>query len=282
MELIPSVAQQLWRWPAVLNFTLGGLGAGFYVVAVVAAAAGAPRVLEAAPWLGPALVLLGFAAVATEAGRPLRGGRVLVRLRTSWMSRELWLGGVFAALAAGEAVLHLPGQRLAAVAAALAFALAQGFILREARGVAAWAVPVMPLVFLTSALVSGAGLFTLAELTGGRAPERLLGGGLVVLTTNMLVWSVFITWSGEAAFANGVRPLREGYGMLAIVGGGYLAPSLCGALAITLPELAWPLAAAGALLMVASQVYLKAALVLRAGQLRPITLPHLSLGRRLS
>jgi hypothetical protein len=37
-------------------------------------------------------VLAGFAAVAGEAGRPLRGPRVLWKVRTSWMSRELWIG----------------------------------------------------------------------------------------------------------------------------------------------------------------------------------------------
>ena len=35
MELIPP-DHRLWGWPAVLNFFLGGLGAGFYVVTVLA------------------------------------------------------------------------------------------------------------------------------------------------------------------------------------------------------------------------------------------------------
>ena len=34
VELIPPAPQTLWGKPAVANFVLGGLGAGFYVAAV--------------------------------------------------------------------------------------------------------------------------------------------------------------------------------------------------------------------------------------------------------
>lgn len=280
VALIPPAQQTLWRWPAVLNFCLGGLGAGFYVVAAVAAGAGPSRALTLAAWLGPLLVLAGFGAVATEAGRPLRGVRVLARVATSWMSRELWLGGAFALLAAAGLLAPAPVQRLGATLAAVALALAQGFILREARGVPVWAVPVMPLLFLSSALVSGAGLLVLVDLPEGPPSARVLGGVLAVLTVHMLAWAAFVSWSRDPAFSRGVRCLNEGNGMLAIVGGGYLVPSLLGALAIALPMVAWPLAAASAALMIASQIYLKAVLILRAGELRPITLPNLRLTRR--
>jgi len=134
--LLPPVTQRLWGWPAVVNFAAGGLGAGLYLAAALAAGFAASPALRIAAWLGPALVLAGFVAVATEAGRPLRGPRVLARARTSWMSRELWLGGAFVVLAAPEWTgLAGPGSRAAAALAAAALALAQGWILRHARGV---------------------------------------------------------------------------------------------------------------------------------------------------
>jgi DMSO reductase anchor subunit len=280
--LLPPVPQAVWGWPAVLNFALGGLGAGLYVMAALAAASGHPAALRVAAWLGPLLVLAGFVAVATEAGRPLRGVRVLTRVRTSWMSRELWLGGVFALGAAGSLVADGPAPRVLAALAAVALALAQGQILRQARGVAAWAVPPMPAVFLTSALMSGGGLLLLLEAWSGHPADRLLGLTLVLLIAHVAVWSVFLGWSREPAFVEGIRPLRDASGGGEPLVGNYLLPSLLVALAIAVPALGRPLAAAAGLLMIAGQVATKATLIRKAGQLRPITLPAERLGRRSS
>src|SRR5512146_640345 len=109
-DMIPATRQRRWGLPAVANFGLGGVGAGFYVAAALAARLDAAPALTLASWLGPALVLAGFAAVAAEAGRPLRGARVLTRLASSWMSRELALGLLFAAAAGAELVA--PGRAL--------------------------------------------------------------------------------------------------------------------------------------------------------------------------
>lgn len=279
VTLIPAQRQTLWRLPAVLNFALGGLGAGFYAVAAVGSGFGPAPTLTLASWLGPALVLAGFVAVATEAGRPLRGPRVLARVRSSWMSRELVLGAVFAALAAAELVVPGPLTRAAATGAALGLALAQGLILRQARGVPAWAVPAVPPLFLSSALVSGAGLLALlapAMAAGG----RVLGSMLVLLSLHVLAWAAYVTASTDDAFVRAVGPLRRGRHRLIALGGGYLGPVLLVAFALALPGQAPPFVAAAGLAMVLSQAALKAALVLEAGRLRPITLAALALGRR--
>src|ERR1700693_4417217 len=105
-ELIPAQRQRLWGWQAVANFTLGGVGAGLYGTAVIVAGLERTAAVVLASWLAPLLVLAGFAAVAGEAGRPLRGPRVLWKVRTSWMSRELWIGGVFVVLV--RAGIRLP------------------------------------------------------------------------------------------------------------------------------------------------------------------------------
>jgi formate-dependent nitrite reductase membrane component NrfD len=280
-DLLPPVLQTLWGWPAVANFALGGLGAGLYVMAALATGFGPSASLRVAAWLGPLLVLTGFVAVALEAGRPFRGARVLSRVRTSWMSRELWLGGVFALFAAGTLAADGRALRVLATAAAVAFALAQGQILKHARGVAAWAVPPMPAVFLTSALVSGAGLMLVLEAWTRRPPDRLLGTALVALITHLCIWSVFVCWSRDDAFVRGVRPLREGASAVAVVGG-YLVPSLLAALAIALPPFGRPLAALAGILMVAGQASMKTTLIRKAGHLRAITLPSERLQRRSS
>ena len=115
-----------------------------------------------------------------------------------------------------------------------------------------------------------------------RPPDRLLGTVLVILIVHVSVWSIFLNWSREPAFLQGVRPLRDGSGGLESLVGSYLLPSLLVALAIAVPPLGRPLAAATGLLMIAGQVATKDALIRKAGQLRPITLPAERLRRRSS
>ncbi len=283
VELIPCSQQTLWGWPAVANFVLGGLGAGFYVVAVVAAGFSRSPAVTAASWLGPALVLAGFVAVAAEAGRPFRGPRVLTRVRTSWMSRELWIGGAFVLLVATDLAFPLRLHRVQAAALAVALALAQGFILRRARGVTAWDVSIMPLVFLSSALVSGGGLYLLVEVGGGRAqPAPALAGLVILLAAGLGVWVRYLTWSREVSFTEAVRPLGQGRGALFIVGAGHVAPFLLAALAAGLQGVASPALGLAGALMIGGQFHGKARLILSAGRFRPITLGGLRIQRRSS
>ena len=123
VELIPAQRQRLWGWQAVANFTVGGIGAGLYGMAVLVAGFERTPAVALASWLAPLLVLAGFAAVAGEAGRPLRGPRVLWKVRTSWMSRELWIGGAFVLLIAADITFPLRIHRVQALAAAILLAL---------------------------------------------------------------------------------------------------------------------------------------------------------------
>jgi DMSO reductase anchor subunit len=283
LELIAATPQTLWGMPAVLNFTLVGLGAGFYVAATLAAALGMTDALALAAWLAPALVLAGFAAVASEAGRPLRGLRVLRGVATSWMSRELWLGGLFVLLALADEALPQPGLRPLAAAAAIALVLAQGAMLKNARAIAAWSVPVMPVVFMAAAAVSGLSLLLLAELMAGRRPGRaLLATTLAVLALGLLVWLGFLASSSDPSFVGATAPLRRGAAAMEIIVAGYAAPLAFLALALAFP--AWstgPTAMAASLALV-GQFRARSALILTAGQRRPVTLATLTLPRRPS
>jgi formate-dependent nitrite reductase membrane component NrfD len=283
IELIPPRQQALWGWPAVINFFLGGLGAGFYVTAALAGGFERSPAMAVASWLAPALVLAGFAAVAAEAGRPFRGPFVLLRARTSWMSRELWIGGAFVLLAVADMLFPLRLHRAQAAVAAVLLTVAQGFILRRARGIAAWDVAIMPALFAASALVSGAGLYLLVEVGTGRVPRAmLLGAVLLLLAADLVAWARYLTWSQEAAFVEAVRPLAEGRDLRIVVGAGHLAPFLLAALAAARPALAAPALALAGALMIAGQFRAKAHLILSAGRLRPITLAGLRIQRRSS
>ena len=281
VEVIPAVPQRVWRMPAVLNFTLGGFGAGFYTAAVLASGLDASPAVALAAWLGPALVFAGFGAVALEAGRPLRGARVLVRVRSSWMSRELLLGGVFALLALSEWIAPAPLLRAFALLAALALGAAQGFILRRAKAIAAWDVPVMPVLFVVGALVSGAGLLLAVMPALGEAPSSaLLTGALAVIVLGVVTWLAYVTWSPAPSFAQPTAPLRAQPGVaLGLVG--YLLPAIVLGLVLAVPALVPAAVIAGALL-IAGQVWTKWLLVLTVATLRPVTLAGLTLQRRVS
>lgn len=280
VELIPPTRQRVWGVPAVLNFALGGLGAGFYAAAALAAGLGASPAVTLASWLGPALVLAGFGAVAAEAGRPLRGARVLARVRTSWMSRELVLGAAFAGLALAGWIAPSAAQRSLAVAAAVAVAAAQGCLVRRARAVVAWDVPLMPLLFVASALVSGAGLLLVTEPLTGGGGAHALAGTLALVPLAFVAWLMYLTWSTAPAFERATRPLRAAPGTtLCLVG--YLLPWVAVALAVAMPPLATLVPAAGALLL-AGQAWSKWLLVLTVADLRPVTVATLTLQRRVS
>jgi len=281
LELIAATPQALWGMPAVLNFTLGGLGAGFYVAAAVSATLGAAAAMGVAVWLAPALVLAGFVAVASEAGRPLRGLRVLRRVATSWMSRELWLGGLFVVLAIAGEPMQMPALRLPAAAAAAALVLAQGALLTNARAVPAWSARMMPLVFAASAAVAGASLLVLVELMAGRPPgPGLRGATLAAVVLGMLVWRAFLTSSSDHAFVRAIAPLRRGATAVELVAIGYAAPFALLALALAFPQWAAGPTALAVTLAIAGQFRAKSALILAAGQRRPVTLATLTLPRR--
>lgn len=283
MEMLPAQRQVLWGWPAVANFVLGGLGAGWYVTAVLAAGFERSSGVTAASWVAPVFVLAGFAAVAGEAGRPLRGPRVLTRLRTSWMSRELVIGVVFVLLVAADLAFPLRLHRAQALVAALLLALAQGFIVRRARGVTAWDVPIMPLLFLLSALLSGAGAYLLLEVGAGRVPSStVVAVVLALITVGFGVWARYLVWTSEDSYTRAVAPLRASVPALVIDGAGYGLPLLLGLLALAAPAAAGPALGLAGALLITGQVYAKARLILAAGQLRPITLAIAPSRRRSS
>jgi DMSO reductase anchor subunit len=282
-EMLPAQRQALWGWPAVVNFALGGLGSGWYVVALLANGFERLPGVTVASWAAPVFVLAGFAAVAAEAGRPLRGPRVLTRLRTSWMSRELLIGIAFVLLVAADLAFPLRLYRVQAMVAAVLLALAQGFIVRRARGVTAWDVPIMPLLFLLSALVSGAGAYLLVEVVTRRPPPPgLVGALLALVVVAFVMWARYLVWTSEDSYARAVAPLREGRSALVIDGVGYGLPLLFGLVALAAPAVAGPALGLAGALLIAGQVYAKARLILAAGQLRPITLAIVPSRRRSS
>jgi hypothetical protein len=141
----------------------------------------------------------------------------------------------------------------------------------------------MPLLFLLSALVSGAGAYLLVEIAAGRPPRSAqVGAVLALVVVAFAVWARYLAWTSEDSYTRAVAPLRDRRSVLVIDGAGYGLPLLLGLLALAAPAVAHPLLGVAGALLVAGQVYAKARLILAAGQLRPITLAIVPSRRRSS
>lgn len=276
---ITPVPQTVWGWLAVGNFFLGGTGAGAYVLAVLLhALVGAPAV-SAVAVAAAACVLGGFGCVALEAGRPLRGLRVLTNLRHSWISRELLAGLLFVLLALSNALWPQRLVQALAAAVALLFLVSQGLILVHARGVPAWQQRHLPWLWLSSGLLTGLALLLGLTLLG--PPEAaawpFLGGMGVGLTlVDLGLWLAYLLQPvTSAALAQSLRRLTTPWLLGGMVGVGHILPLLLlGAALLASPLRPVVLPAACAALFLGG-LLLKHSLVIKAGYRLGLPLPSL-------
>lgn len=197
MELIKSKRFEVWGWQAFLNFTLGGMATGFYILVIVydfiyrdTIKLLHPNTLKLIP---PILVVLGFIAVATEAGKPARGLYLINNLRMSWMSRETAAGVLFISAAVADCIFPHVGLRILAVAAASGFLLSQGFIIYYACATPAWNVSAIPVYFIISGFSMGFGLWLLLSGFGKiPVPSILITIGLVIVILTLSSWVFYL------------------------------------------------------------------------------------------
>ncbi len=283
------VRQQVWGRLAVGNFFLGGMGASAYLLAVLfLALAGASfsRAYAVLRLLAPALVLCGFLCVALEAGQPFRGWRVLGNLRCSWMSRELLVGLTFVLLALGDTFWPYGLLKILAGIVAAAFIVSQGLILFHARSIPAWNQRRVPVIFVSSGLLTGAALLLGLTTLLQREPRAawLLGGIVWGLTlVDLGLWGAYLRQTPTtAALQQALEALRSAPLLASIVGIGHLLPLFLLGGGLLLP-LAWPilpLAASAALVL--GGMCLKDGLVTQAGYVIGLPIPRLASSARLS
>lgn len=281
MELIRPTKPEVWGWPVVVNFVLGGMATGFYLLNSLLTILQNGTLGVSQPLgfklLASVLTSLGFLALTVEAGRPLRGRHLFRYLRRSWMSREALAGVIFIPAAALDWLFPHPVLWVLAAAAAIGLMISHGFIVYRIRAVTAWNVPLMPLLFLTSGFATGSGLVLLAalgKLTLGIGPMMV---GLICVVLNLAVWLLYLHWPHDVAFREATEALRRPSSLIFTVGIGHLlpilvlllliAPSIC-----TGGELWHIVTALAGLAIVAGGVSQKVGIILKAGYLRGIVL----------
>ena len=104
------------HWPLIAMLVLTQIAAGIFVCAAALAGADADAFSRGhAPLAGVAFAFLnvGLAVSVLHLGRPLGAWRAFLGLRTSWMSREILVFGIFAGVAALDTLCAFGGERVA-------------------------------------------------------------------------------------------------------------------------------------------------------------------------
>jgi phenylacetyl-CoA:acceptor oxidoreductase subunit 2 len=168
-------------------------------------------------FIGLALVGLGLLCVWLEIGRPLRALHVFLNPRTSWMSREAFVGLVLfpAGLAA---LLGVAGWSWITAALAMVFLYCQSQMLPAARGIPAWRSGLMSPLFILTALCEGFGIFLLLGLFHARTSNAVLLLFLVLLVLRLLVWTRYRGSVDESLAARSRSALNLATYRLRIVG----------------------------------------------------------------
>ncbi len=280
LPMIEPKRQTVWGWPAVINFTLGGAGAGLYLFSLClpaeATTTSAGSTILFVRILAAFLVGCGLLSLAGEAGRPFKARFLLGNLRRSWMARETLAAIVFLPAAVLSGWLQYPLLVAIAAAAAMAFILSQGFILYRASAIPAWNTPLTPVLFVTSGLTSGGGvLLALTANIGLDAPDPVwLGAAIVCSVADVVVWWAYLERK-DPFFQASTEALRTPRAIFWTVIGCRLIPMLLTLSALAVAEhrsLANSLLViAGSALFAGSWIQ-KTGIIRTCGYLRPIGL----------
>jgi len=223
-----TIRQKVWGWPVVANFILAEAAGGFYILSFlkvkIEGTAGDATPSVAYHLLVPAaMVCLGFICLKIKSKRSLRACDLLRSIRTSWMSREFLAGTLFVAALFLTSLFPHPVLRILGAGAALGLMLSQGFIVYSARGVPAWNVAIIPLVFLTSGFVSGGGLmFVLLDWATTERSFAVMG--IVCVAMNLVIWLLYLHWSFDREFRQATEALRRPNALIVTVGVGHFLP----------------------------------------------------------
>lgn len=231
VHLKEPVKQKDWGWPVIANFSIGSTGAGLYLVNLFLIFLNADSAILS-HWISfgflpPLLIIFGFLCLSIETGRPLRSFYLFGRPLQSWISLEMIAGCIFIAAAICDYFLRHPILKLFAIMSALAFLISQGFIVYRTRAIVAWNMPIIPIVFVSSGLVSGYGLFVMlidADTIG--IDQTTLLFGLIFLLLNMMIWLIYLRQSFLNDFSIETKKLRQPFFLTLTIALGQIIPLL--------------------------------------------------------
>jgi len=225
---MPPHRQESWKWPAVINLTFGGAGAGLYLLCMFFIILGHNMPDEfqfiSFQFLAPIIVCCGFLALSFEAGRPLRAYHLFGNLHGSWMSIETLAGGIFALVSLISRFSPYLVFKITAASAALILMMSQGLMVYGAAAVPAWNVWLTPVIFMTSGFMTACGLVLLNTRIYSGTDSLLPVVFLICIFLNLVAWLLYLTRHHDNDFKKAVKFMRHPALLLVIVGIGHLVP----------------------------------------------------------
>ena len=229
VHLKEPLKQKDWGWPAIANFSLGSTGAGLYLVnfflIFLKTDSDFFNQRISFGFIPLLLIIFGFLCLSIETGRPLRSFYLFGRPSQSWISLETMAGCMFIAAAICDYFFPHPILKLITIMSALAFLISQGLIVFRARAIIAWNMPIIPIVFVSSGLASGYGLFVMLVAADTIGPDKTtLLLGLILLLFNMVIWLIYLRQAAVNDFTIETKGLRQPFFLTITIGFGQIFP----------------------------------------------------------
>ncbi len=218
-----NVPELAYDWVLVTYFFLGGLSAGAFIFAAVVNHWWQElRPLAKAPAVAAPIVLgLGLLVLFLDLGQPFRAFLLMISFNpSSALSWGVWFLNIFFVISLLYAWQTLKGKAaeskwlaIAGVVSALLVASYTGVLLSQALGRILWHTPLVPVLFLNGALISGIALAILAS--GGKAAElrvkaaRMLVG-LVLLELGLLCIELIVLFNAGGESTAAARGMLSG------------------------------------------------------------------------
>jgi DMSO reductase anchor subunit len=227
-QIRPSKRQRSWGWLAVSSLSLGGAGAGFYLIGSLLTFLGHSisdqNQFVSFQIFAPVLVCCAFLALSIEAGRPFRAYRLFNLFSGSWMSIESLAGAIFIITALCNWFFQLFILSILTVSAALMFMISQGCIFYRAAAVTAWNVRLIPIIFVTSGIMTGCGLTLLNTRFHSGMDALPMVVFLMCIFLNSNVWLFYLYGHHDKDFKEATWFLRSPAIAFVIMGLGHSIP----------------------------------------------------------
>ena len=217
-----------YDWMVATYFFLGGLAAGAFLFSVVANywKQELQPLARASAMAAPIALAIGMLFLLLDLGQPFRAFRLFTSFNPrSALSWGVWFLNIFFVISLAYAWQLLKGRASSSrklawlgVPFALLVATYTGVLLTQSPGRPLWHTPLLPVLFLNGALISGFALAIL--LSAGKATElgakagRLLAG-LILLELGLIAIELIALFNAGGESAAAAKGLFNGsYGLL--------------------------------------------------------------------
>ncbi len=195
-------AQQEWSWLLAIWLFLGGTGSGLFLLFLLL---GLPAYFAV---IALGFVLSGGVILLLELGSPLRAWRTVFRPGTSWLSRGVFfvfffIVSCFLSIApAFEIFFWLPWSEtgllakllgwIAAVCALMIILYPAFFFHSTSLAIPFWNTPLLPLLFVSYAVLGGDGIVLLTASYASHIPAQVGLLAIILIALNAVMIAIYL------------------------------------------------------------------------------------------